>query len=76
MDRLYIAVIILHLSIGAKTFYCSDNKITALEIEIIDSKNSSTGYVILYELIDSWVLDSNRWEFGYSHGAGTSSPSY
>ena len=27
---------------------------------IINSKHSSTAYVILYELIDTWVLDSNR----------------
>ena len=27
---------------------------------VIDSKNSSTAYVILYELIDTWFLDSNR----------------
>ena len=55
---LYIPVIILHLSIIAKKFYCNDNTIT--EFGIIDSKNSSTAYVILYELIDIWVLDSNR----------------
>ena len=41
-----------------KTFYRNDNKIT--EFEIIESKNSSAAYVILYELIDLWVLDSNR----------------
>ena len=41
-----------------KTLFCNDNKIT--EFEIIDSKNASTAYVILYELIDLWVLDSNR----------------
>ena len=43
-----------------KTFYCNDHTIT--EFEIIDSKNSSTAYVILhvYELIDTWFLDSNR----------------
>ena len=29
------------------------------EFEIIDSKNSSTAYVILYEMIDTWFLDSN-----------------
>ena len=34
-----------------KTFYCNDNKIT--EFEIIDSKNSSNAFVLLYELIDS-----------------------
>ena len=48
----------LHLSFVAKTFYCPDNKIT--EFKMIDSKHSSTAYVILYELIDLWVLDSNR----------------
>ena len=41
-----------------KTFYCNDHTIT--EFGIIDSKNSSTAYVILYELIDTWFLDSNR----------------
>ena len=32
-----------------KAFYSNDNTIT--EFEIIDSKNSSTAYIILYELI-------------------------
>ena len=41
-----------------KTFYCNDHTIT--EFGINDSKNSSTAYVILYELIDTWFLDSNR----------------
>ena len=41
-----------------KIFYCNDHTIT--EFTIIDSKNSSTAYVILYELIDTWFLDSNR----------------
>ena len=30
------------------------------EFGIIDDKNSSTAYVILYELIDIWVLDPSR----------------
>ena len=34
-----------------KTFYYNDIKIT--KFEIIDSKNSSTAYVILYELSDT-----------------------
>ena len=34
-----------------KAFYCNDHTIT--EFGIIDSKNSSTAYVILYELIDT-----------------------
>ena len=59
MDRLYIPVIKLHLSIVAKkTFYCNDHPIT--EFGITDNKNSSIAYVILYELIDTWFLDSNR----------------
>ena len=33
-----------------KTFYCNDHTIT--EFGIIDSKNSSPAYVVLYELID------------------------
>ena len=41
-----------------KTFYCNDHTIT--EFGIIDSKNSPTAYVILYELIDTWFLGSNR----------------
>ena len=58
-----------------KTFYCNDHTIT--EFGIIDSINSSTAYVIQYELIDTWFLDSNR-RVGLdrSHGAGTSSPSH
>ena len=66
MDRLYIPVIILHLSIVAKkTFYCNDH--TNTQFGIIDSKNSSTAYVILYELTDTWFLDSNRRVGVWSH---------
>ena len=32
-----------------KAFYCNDNKIT--EFEMIDTKNSSTAYVLMYQLI-------------------------
>ena len=32
-----------------KTFYCNDSKIT--EFEMIDTKNSSTAYVVMYKLI-------------------------
>ena len=39
-------------------FYCNDHTIT--EFGIIDSKNSPTAYVILYELVDTWFWDSNR----------------
>ena len=58
-----------------KTFYCNDHTIT--EFGIIDSKNSSTAYVILYELVDTWFWTrTGGWEFDRSHGAGTSSPSH
>ena len=40
-----------------RTFYCNGHTIT--EFGITD-KNSSTAYVILYELIDTWFFDSNR----------------
>ena len=39
-------------------FYCNDHTIT--EFGITDNKNSSTAYVILYELIDTCFSDSNR----------------
>ena len=32
-----------------RTFYCNDSKIT--EFEMIDTKNSSTAYVLMYKLI-------------------------
>ena len=58
-----------------KKFYCNDHTIT--QFGIIDSKNSSTAYVILYELIDTWFWTrTGGWEFDRPHGAGTSSPSH
>ena len=38
-----------------KTFYCNDSKIT--EFEMIDTKNSSTAYVVKYKLITKWFSD-------------------
>ena len=32
-----------------KTFFCNDSKIT--EFEMIDTKISSTAYVVMYELV-------------------------
>ena len=60
MDRLYIPVIILHLSIVAKKNHSIATITQFSEFGIIDNKNSSTAYVILYESIDTWFLDSNR----------------
>ena len=48
-DHLCILIIILHLSTVTKTFYCKDNKIT--EFKIIDTKNSSTAYLVMHKLI-------------------------
>ena len=39
------------INCSKKTFYCNDHTIT--EFGIIDSENSSTAYVISYELIDT-----------------------
>ena len=50
MDHLCILAIILPLSTVAKrTFYYNNSKIT--EFEMIDTKNSSTAYVVMYKLI-------------------------
>ena len=38
-----------------KTFYCNDRKIT--EFEMINTKNSSTAYVVMYTLISYWFSD-------------------
>ena len=38
-----------------RTFYCNDSKIT--EFEMIDTKNSSTAYVVMYKLITQWFSD-------------------
>ena len=38
-----------------RTFYCNDSKIT--EFEIIDTKNSSTAYVVMYKFITQWFSD-------------------
>ena len=57
-----------------KSFYRNDHTIT--EFGIIDSKNSSTEYVILYLLTHDFWTRTGGWEFDHSHGAGTSCPSH
>ena len=37
------------IPLSKKTFYCNDSKIT--EFEMIDTKKSSTAYVVMYNLI-------------------------
>ena len=55
---IYLSVIYLFICYCCKKHYSNDH--TIKEFGIIDSKNSSTAYVILYELVDTWFLDSNR----------------
>ena len=51
---------------------CNDH--TIAEFGIIDSKNSSTAYVILYELTHDFWTRTGGWEFDRSNGANTYSP--
>ena len=76
MDRLYIPVITLHLSIVAKkTHYCNDHTIT--EFGITDKKTPLLHmlYYMNWLTHDLWTR-TGGWEFDRSHGAGTSSPSH
>ena len=58
-----------------KTFCCNDHTVT--EFGNIHNKKSSTAYVKLYKLVDTWFWTrTGGWEFDRSHGAGTSSPSH
>ena len=77
MDRLYIPIIILHLSIVAtphppppqkkkKTFYCNDHTKTPL-LHILYYMNWLT---------HDFGTRTGGWEFDRSHGTGTSSPSH
>ena len=58
IDAPYLWIRPLGLVSLQKTFYCNNHIIA--EVGIIGSKNSSTAYVILYELIDTWFLNLNR----------------
>ena len=41
-----------------RPFHCNDSKIR--EFEMIDTKNSSTANVVIYELLTEWFLGQNR----------------
>ena len=70
MDRLYIPVIILHLSIVAKTFYCND-QLRSLELLTAKTPLLHMSYCM------NWLThDFGLEQFDRSHGAGTSSPSH
>ena len=44
-----MAIILPFINCCIRTFYCKDSKIT--EFEMIDTKNSSAAYVVMYKLI-------------------------
>ena len=76
MDRLYIPVIILHLSIVAKKH--SIATITQLRsLELLTAKTPLLHmlYYMNWLTHDFWTR-TGGWEFDRSHGAGTSSPSH
>ena len=76
MDRLYIPVIILHLSIVAKKH--SIATITQLRsLEILTAKTPLL-HMLYYRnwLTHDFCTRKGGWEFDRSHGAGTSSPSH
>ena len=63
---------------SCRNFYCNYSK--SMEFEMIYiKKTSATAYVIIYEM--NWLSNgfwtrTGGWEFNYSHGVGTFSPSH
>ena len=49
-----------------------------MKFEMIDNKNSSTAYVVMYRFAYMMVfgIEQKDGSFDYSHGSGTSSPSH
>ena len=41
-----------------KTYYCNDSE--TVEFEMIDTKNTSSAYVVMYKLITEWFSVKNR----------------
>ena len=77
MDRLYIAVIILHLSIVAKKKHsiATITQLRSLELLTIKTPLLHMLYYMNWLTHDFWTR-TGEWEFDRSHGAGTSSPSH
>ena len=76
MDRLYIPVIILHLSIVAKKYFSAT--ITQLRsLELLTAKTLLLQMLCYMNWLtnDFWTR-TGGWEFDRSHGAGISSPSH
>ena len=49
IDLDILTTILPQTDLPYRTFYCNDSKIT--EFKTIDTKNSSTAYVVMYKLI-------------------------
>ena len=68
MDSVWLVVITLLLN-SRKVFYCNDSRIT--ELNINDTHNSSTAYILLYILIVGCLWQNcGGWQLIASHGAG------
>ena len=75
MDRLYIPVITLHISIVAKKHSIAMiTQLRSLELLIITTLLHML-YYMNWLTHDFWTR-TGGWEFDRSHGAGTSSPSH
>ena len=75
MDRLYIPVTTLHLSIVAKKHSIATiTQLRSLEL-LIKTPLLHMLYYMNWLTHDFWTL-TGGWEFDRSHGAGTSSPSH
>ena len=75
MDRLYIPVIILHLSIFAKKSIATITKLRSLELW-----TTKTPVLHMLYYMNWWTHNlctrTGGWEFDRSHGSGISSPSH
>ena len=76
MDRLYIPVIILHLSIVAKKHSIATiTQLRSLEFLTVNTALLHMFYYMNWLTYDFWTR-TGEWEFDRSHGAGTTSPSH
>ena len=77
MDRLYIPVIILHLSIVARNKHSIATITQWRNLELLMTKTPLLHmlYYMNWLTYEFWTR-AGGWEFDRSHGAGTSSPSH
>ena len=76
MNRLYIPVILLHLSIVAEKYSTTTiTQLRRLELLTVKAPLLHMFYYMNWLTRDLWTR-TGGWEFDRSHGAGTSSPSH